>query len=320
MSFAYTDVRHALRDVLGPGAIDGLRWYLNRNDWRGVQRIGEKLGNLAFQLARKHRNAALSNIHLVFGDSLDGAGVEAMARGVLRNVTTLFVEALRLADMSRDELAEICTISGEDYLQEALSLNRGVVLFSGHLGNWEVGAVRLIHAGYPLQSLSRPPRSPRLAHKFQEIRAKQNFPVIPVSSGMRGILRALESNCIVPIMPDRFAKGHGVTVPFFGRDTHIWQTPALVASRTGCPVIPCHSIRQDDGSFVVKFSPMIEFCSSDDRRADLLSNTARCMAVLEREVRETPEQYAWHYKLWRDLENLTSAEGQVEFASELAHV
>ncbi len=294
-----TDFRRSVRAAFGPAAIDTLHWLVSRRDWVGAQELGRKLGAWGYRHDRRHREVALRNLRLAFGDTLSEEQIQEIALGCLQNVTMLFIEALRLADMSREECLEVCTLDGEEHLQAAMQEKRGVVLFSGHLGNQEVGAVRLIHGGYDLLPLSRPPRSPRLARKFREIRARQNFPVIPVSEGLRGIFRALKNNSVVPVMSDRFAKGQGVTVPFFGLQTNVWHTPALIASRTGSPVLPTHTLRGPDGRFTLVIEPPVAMRDSEDKEADLVENTARLMAALEQKVREFPAQYAWQYKLWR---------------------
>ncbi|MEI6504164.1 MAG: hypothetical protein WCP21_24390, partial [Armatimonadota bacterium] len=271
MSTSYVSFRRVVRNSLGPAAIDVVQWLACRRDWKGAQRIGWRLGEWAYQYHARYRNVAIGNLRLAFGDELSDARVRELARESLHHVTTLFVEALRLASMSAEECREISTIQGEHHLQEALARGRGVVTFSGHLGNWEIGAVRLIHEHYDLLPLSRPPSTRRLAAKFKAIRDQLNFPIIPVSEGMRGIFRALKSNCIVPVMSDRFAKGQGVTVPFFGHPTHVWQTPAVLYSRTGCAILPSHSIRRPDGTFLIEIDPPVPMEESEDREADILA-------------------------------------------------
>jgi KDO2-lipid IV(A) lauroyltransferase len=296
----YHELRRAVRSAFGPAFIDGLAWVVSRRELQGAQRLGQQLGDFGWKHDRRHRNIAVSNIRLAYGDEISEDRVQEIARGCMRHTTTLFVEALRLTGMSPEECREVVTVQGEHHLQEAIAAGNGVVMFAGHLGNWEVGAVRLIHDDYPIIPLSRPPRSRRLARKFKEVRDRLNFPVIPVSEGMRGIFRALKENCVVPVMPDRFAKGQGVTVPFFGRETHVWQTPALLHSRTNCAVVPSHAFRRSDGSFCVEIDAPVTMQQTGDREADIIANTATLMAVLEQKVRSAPEQYAWHYELWRE--------------------
>jgi Kdo2-lipid IVA lauroyltransferase/acyltransferase len=295
----YSDLRKSLRAAIGPTAIDMLAWMASRRDWQGAQRLGRQFGEWAYKYDRRHREVAVANIRRAFGDELSEERVQEIARGCLVHTTMLFIEALRLTGMSAEECREICTVEGEHHLREAVAAGKGVVMFAGHLGNWEVGAVRMIHDEYPILPLSRPPSSRRLARKFKAVRDRLNFPVIPVSEGMRGIFRALKANCIVPVMPDRWAKGQGVTVPFFGRPTHVWQTPALLHSRTNCAVVPSHALRGADGTFRIEIDAPVLMQETDDREADLFANTAALMALLEKKIRATPEQYAWHYHLWR---------------------
>lgn len=311
----YHELRRAVKSAIGPTFIDVLAWMVSRRDWQGTQRLGRRFGEFGWKHDRRHRDIALANIRLAYGEEITEDRVQEIAQGCMGHTTTLFVEALRLTGMSAEECREVVTLQGEHHLQKAIAAGNGVVMFAGHLGNWEVGAVRLIHDDYPIIPLSRPPRSHRLARKFKEVRDRLNFPVIPVSEGMRGIFRALKENCVVPVMPDRFAKGQGVTVPFFGRDTHVWQTPALLHSRTNCAVVPTHSFRRSDGTFCVEMDAPVAMQNTGNREADIIANTARLMAVLEQKVRSAPEQYAWHYELWRETPETARADGAESAAS-----
>jgi Kdo2-lipid IVA lauroyltransferase/acyltransferase len=316
VGLSFANLRKAIRGAIGPWAIDRLYGMVSRRDWPGVQTLGRKLGRFAYRVARRHRHQAAANVRYAFGPELTEARVQEIVLGSLTHTITLFLETLRLSYAGEEECRRICRIHGEEYLRAALAEGRGVIMFSGHVGNWEVGAMRLIFEGYPFLPLSRPPSDPRLARKFQEVRGRQDFPVLLVQEGFRGILRALKENKVVPIMPDRFAKGQGVTVPFFGHPTHVWHTPAVVHARTGAPVIAAHTFRGPDGTYDIVIEPPVEMQQTDDRDADLLANTARTMTLLEARIRQYPEQYPWQYVLWRggeaDMPGATSAPPQSE--------
>jgi KDO2-lipid IV(A) lauroyltransferase len=143
------------------------------------------------------------------------------------------------------------------------------------------------------------PSNARLAKKVRELRQRQGVAIIEIADGVRGIFRALKSGMVVPILPDRNAKGHGVSVPFFGQETHVWPTPALAFHRVGCPVVPAYVLRQPDGRLCLTFQPALAMQVTADREADIQANTALTMAVLEEQVRACPEQYMWTYQLWR---------------------
>lgn len=295
-------VRRTLRGIFGPSVIKLLEWMVSRRSWEATQTLGRRLGRLGCRLQRRHRENAVENVRRAFGEELSPERVEEIVRQCFEHLTMLFLEALRTPSMSREDLAEVVRISGAEHLRAALEAGNGVVMFSGHFGNWEIGALRGIYEGFPVIPLSRAARNPRLARTITGIRDKLGLPVIPIEQGARGILRALKDNQIVPIMADRFARGDGLTVPFFGQETHVWHTPALMAQRAGCPIIPAHAIRQPDGSYVVEIDPPIEQQDTGDRDYDVWVTTARTMALLEAKLREHPEQFTWPYRLWRPPE------------------
>jgi KDO2-lipid IV(A) lauroyltransferase len=294
-----SQLRRAVRGALGPFVISTLESAASRRSWEQSQALARKLGSAGFRLDRRHRALALEQLGYAFGQEKDARQLRDITRGCFQHLTMLFMEALRMPSMSPEELCAVARIEGIEHLQNALAAGKGAVIFCGHFGNWEVGAVRLIYEGLPVIPLSRAARSPRLAKAITAIRQRLDFPVIPISEGARGILRALKANQIVPIMSDRFARGDGVTVTFFDRPTHVWHTPAIMAQRTGCPVIPTHAIRQPDGQYIVRVDPPLELAQSDNRDRDLHVTTARIMALLEGLIREYPEQYTWPYRLWR---------------------
>ena len=236
---------------------------------------------------------------MAFGDELSDEQAREIVEEMVCHVVTFALETLRMATMERDEILAICEINGEEYIKEGLARERGVILCSPHLGNWEVAAVHLICNGYPVAALSRAARSRRIAGKIKSIRDRMGFPVIPISEGTRGLLRTLKQNHLVPIMPDRFARGQGLTVPFFGHNTHMWHTPALLAVRCGCTVLPCSSTRQADGRYRMNIEKPLEIPDTGDRDYDVWLATAMLAEHFEQHIRTYPEQYLWPYKLWR---------------------
>jgi KDO2-lipid IV(A) lauroyltransferase len=307
-------MRRAVRGALGPFVISTLESAASRRSWEGAQQLARKLGATGFRLDRRHRQLALEQLGYAFGKEKGAHELDDIVRGCFEHLTMLFMEALRMPSMSPEELCAVARIEGVQHLQHALEGGKGAVIFCGHFGNWEVGAVRLIYEGLPVIPLSRAARSPRLAKAITAIRQRLDFPVIPISEGARGILRALKANQIVPIMSDRFARGDGMTVPFFGQPTHVWHTPAIMAQRTGCPIIPAHAIRQPDGHYVLQVDPPVEVDHTDDRDRDLHTTTGRIMAVLEGLIRAHPEQFTWPYRLWRPEYPLPGEPGPSEAA------
>lgn len=293
------DVWRTARRRGGPPFCRLLGWAMSRRSLRASQRTGRRLGRAVIRLHPRYRVRALENIRLAFGDALSEEGVRDLAYGCFEHLGMMCVEIMRLTRLSGEDLAEAVRLEGVEHLHGALEAGRGAVLCAAHFGNWELGAARLIHEGLPVLPLFRAPDDPHLALHLSDVRERLGFTGISTAEGPREILRALRDNHIVPILPDRFARGQGMTVPFFGRETHVWHTPALMAQRAGCPIVPGNVLRQGDGTLVFEIEPPVEVGSSGDRTFDVWVAMARCMALLEAKVRLHPEQYTWQYRLWR---------------------
>jgi len=245
---------------------------------------------------------ALENLALVFGDELSNERRREIALAAFESTGRLGLEMLKLASMTPEELAEVAPIEGLGFMQAAREAGKGGILVSAHLGNWEIGAVRLIHEGFRVVALSRASSSERIARAVTSVRKQLEFETIPVDRGIRPCIRLLKENGILAIMPDRRARGQGVYVRFFGHRVNVWHTPILLSLRTGAPVLPTHGLRQADGRFVVQVQEPLELDISGDRERDLQHNTQRLFDRLEALIREYPEHYLWQYDMWREVQ------------------
>ena len=277
-----------------------MRNMVARRSWTGAQDLGARLGACGRYVSAHRYRLAIANLHEVFGEAKSDEEIRAIALESMRSVGRLAVESLRLPSMSREEIAEACVLEGAEYLRAALEAGHGAVLPTPHLGNWEIVAVNGINQGLPVVALSRASRDERLARAITGVRKELSFPTIPVENGIRPCLRALNENNILAILPDRRARGQGLTVNFLGRQVCVWHTPVLLAARSGAKLIITHCPRLPDGRIHGVCDPPMELQSTDDRDADLLVNTQRMMTRLEEIIRQYPEQYMWQYDIFRD--------------------
>jgi KDO2-lipid IV(A) lauroyltransferase len=114
------------------------------------------------------------------------------------------------------------------------------------------------------------------------------------------VLAALARGAMVGILLDQNAsRREGIFVPFFGRPASTSRAMALLAVRTGAPVLPIFARRQPDGRHRVIIRPPLAPPTANDREAAIVDLTARCAAVIEAAIREAPEQWLWMHGRWR---------------------
>jgi len=116
----------------------------------------------------------------------------------------------------------------------------------------------------------------------------------------RKIMQLLKENHIIGILSDQnMAKYEGVFVDFFGRPACTGEGLALMAMRSGAPVIPAFMVRQKSGKYKFIMKPTIEAVCTNDYEADLVVNAQRFTKTIEEIVREYPEQYFWFHQRWK---------------------
>ena len=293
-------IRKRIREALAPAFMRFMRRRVERMSWDKLQRRGASLGRLGRYVSRHRVRITLGNLELALGDELSDEQRRAIALAAFESAGKLGLEMLKLPSMTPEQLAEVAPTEGLEFMRAAHEAGKGGILVSAHLGNWEIGAVRLIHEGYRVVALSRASSSERIARAVTSVRKELDFETIPVDRGIRPCIRLLRENGILAIMPDRRARGQGVYVEFFGHRVNVWHTPILLGLRTGAPVTPSHGLRQANGAFIVRVDEPLEMARTGDRERDIHVNTQRLFDRLEALIRQYPEQYLWQYDMWRE--------------------
>jgi len=145
----------------------------------------------------------------------------------------------------------------------------------------------------------RPLDNPLLDRRLIALRGGTGNDVIPKRRAVRETMRALAAGRAVAILIDQDARDDGVFVPFFGRPASTTPTLALLALRTGAPIVPVFARVAADGRIGVHVQPAVDVRPTGDRDADVLRVTAACTAVVETWVRRDPEQWLWMHRRWK---------------------
>jgi KDO2-lipid IV(A) lauroyltransferase len=262
-----------------------------------AQRLGAALGDLLFLCIRRYREVARRNLTMAFG--WEAEQVEGVARQVFRNVGQTLVEFLRLPAMSAEEIRRLVPLEGVEHLHAGLAAGRGLLLITGHFGNWELLGARLVVEGIPLSVVARDADDPMAHALINRIRTECGYRVISRQSAHRGVLEALRRNEAVAILMDQNTIEGGQFVPFFGKMAATVTGPAVFALRTGAAVIPGFIVRRPDGTHVGTGCPPVALPQTGDREADVLALTAHLTGIIEAHVRADPAQWLWIHDRWR---------------------
>lgn len=205
-----------------------------------------------------------------------------------------------LSGLSKEEILARTEVNGLEELQEAIGLGKGVILATGHFGNWEIGGAGLAVRGIPLDIIVQHQRNPLFDLDLNRNRVRLGLRMIMRGDAPKETLRALRQGRVVGIAGDQNRRRDGIFVDFFGKRAATARGAAVFSLRTGAPLFLGVSRRLEGGTARYRWSiTPVEFTPSGDMEEDVLRLTQAHTAQLEREIRETPEQYLWQHRRWK---------------------
>jgi KDO2-lipid IV(A) lauroyltransferase len=270
-------------------------------------RFGVRLGNLGYLVAGRQRRRALANLNLAYGEEMTPAQRTALTRRIFQHFGRATIDFLRAPARSVADLARLVSCEGWEHVETALARGKGVVLVTGHLGNWELlGRWLATVQKVPLTVVAREPDHPALAAYLRSMRENAGFTVLSKGGAARGLLRALKRGEAILILNDQ--NSADVFVPFFGIPTGTAVGPASLALHSGAALIPLYCVEKPDHSFHVNCLPPLAadsaiagetISATENQPADILQVTAALNRVLEDVVRQYPEQWLWLHNRWK---------------------
>lgn len=260
---------------------------------------GAALGAIVGSLLRFRRRDVDRHLTWAFPDR-PPAWRARVARACYRHFGREAVATLRAGRWSAEELRERTRMVGLDDFRAAAAAGAGVVLLTGHLGNWELGGAAIAARDVPLDVVGKGMSNRRFQDDLFAQRERLGMRVIEMGEASRRALRSLAEGRVVALLGDQSAHGGGVLVPFFGRPAVTARGPALFAVRSGAPVFVAFALR--DGGWPARYGIRFERLSlapTGDVEEDVLALTRAYTRALEVAVQAAPEQYFWQHRRWK---------------------
>ncbi len=261
--------------------------------------MGEGLGWFVGVVLGVRRKVVREHLQLAFSQK-DEAWRRRILRASFRHVGREAVATFLLGRMTREEVIQRSEVEGLEALQEAVAEGRGVVLVTGHLGNWEMGGASLAARGIPLDAVAQRQRNPLFHRDITKNRENLGMKVILRGHAPREVLRSLRRGRVAALVADQNAKRSELFVDFFGRKAATARGAAVFALRTGSPIFLGRALRVKGSRarYHLKVS-RVDFQTTGDPEKDAIRLTETHTQYLEEEIRKAPEQYFWQHRRWK---------------------
>lgn len=190
-------------------------------------------------------------------------------------------------------------VEGAEIADAARAKGKGILLLSGHFGNWELMPKPMRDRGYSGGEVYRAANNPYVDAWLVKQRSTNIFPdqVAKGADGARKIINILRRGDALGMLVDQ-KMNDGLPIPFFGRDAMTPTAPAGLAMKYGAAIVPAAIVRTKGARFKVKVYPEIEVPKTNDRLADAVEILTRINRFLEERIREKPENWLWLHRRW----------------------
>jgi KDO2-lipid IV(A) lauroyltransferase len=271
---------------------------------QSMHRGGRALATVYYRLRPKYLLAARRNLAVILGVPEDSPETRRLAFEMVVSHFKAWVDFLHFATRPPEEAQRLVEgVIGYSHIVEGRLAGKGVLLLTAHLGNWEVGGLMLARVNQPIHVVLVPDMFPGVERERRRLHERSGVTEIRVDRSFvptLAVLRALGKNGIVAMQGDRDFDNTGVAAPFFGREAYFPRGPFRVAMASGATVLPAFIVRLPDGRYRAIVEEPLTIDSDADRDSAVRRNIQRYVAILERYVRQYPDQWYCFYPFWDD--------------------
>jgi len=217
---------------------------------------------------------------------------------VFMNQADILVDAVRYAYLSDEQIKEKLRVEGKENIDEALASGRGLLMFTGHIGNWEILShiPRVIGIQFCVMADVR--NDPKLEAIVDHIRSRSGATILPPKGKALMLIRELKKGRIIGMIVDnRGDEKDGLLCDVLGMPAPTNPAPAFIALKGNALVLPAYIVRQEDG-YCIRFTRAVDSATFGvgDEAVQALSDFMQ--SWVSSVVRMYPDQWFWLYSRW----------------------
>jgi KDO2-lipid IV(A) lauroyltransferase len=258
------------------------------------------LALMVYLLHSRLRRVGMRNLAMVFPEKSEAERARIL-RGEFISLGRQLAEVCHFPQYTSENVGEVVVYDGFANYQQAQARGKGVLLFAGHFGGWELSSFILSMYGHWIHILMRGMDNQYLGRLILQYRTMHGNKAVDKDDFVRGLLSALKAGESVGMLIDtNMTPPQGIFVDFFGIPACTASGMARIALRTDAAVVPAFMIWDRElGKYRQRFDPALELIRSGDLEADIKANTQMFTRVIEDYVKKYPEQWLWVHRRWK---------------------
>lgn len=261
--------------------------------------LGAVLGKLFYCVDRRHRQIALNNLQAALGREKTENERKRIALGSFENLGRTVAEICQLQKINASELQKWIQVEGFNHYLAAREEKKGVIMLTAHFGNWELAPAVLSFYDVQMYLVARALDNPYLNRMINGWRERTGNRVLNKKTAADEIVHLLRKGATVGFLLDQnTARQEAVFVDYFGMPAATHKGLAVLALRTGAPVVPVFIIRRAGGHQLI-MEKQLAPVKTGRLRTDVLETTVLFTKKIESYVRRYPDHWLWVHQRWK---------------------
>ena len=263
--------------------------------------VGQSIGKLAYALAGNLRKTGATNLRLAFPEKTE-AERAALLRECFNNLGRQLGLFSQFATRPLADLQNLIEVEGLEHIEAAKAhMNSGLILFTAHLGAWELTSFGPSLFGHPFSFIVRRIDNPKIEDLVDRVRMRFGNVTIDKLSAARSMLKLLREKAMLGLLPDLNAlDAEAIFVDFFKVPAATNFIMAKLALRTNSPIIPIFAPwSEEKRKYLLIIGPPVSFERTGDEEHDVRQLTTTISQMIENTIRRYPGQWLWIHKRWK---------------------
>lgn len=267
---------------------------------RFIQKIAAIKGILFCYILPIRKHTVKSNLKLAFPDK-NNSEINIIVKQCYINIITVISEFFYMTKLNDTKLAEFLKMDNPELIEKKLKQGKGLILISGHYGNWELtayGAARLCKI--PFNVVIKEQTNKRVNDNINKIRSEAGNKMIEMRNSLREILTVLKNNGIVAMLGDQSAPKENIKINFLIKDVPTFEGTAKIAIKTGAAVLFGLSVRNPDGTYNVKLHEIDTSKYKNIDEESVKKFTQEHSDLLAEYIKLHPEHWLWFHRRFKN--------------------
>ncbi len=263
-----------------------------------VERVANFFAFILQHIVKYRHNVIVENLERVYGNNLPQEE-KKLLKDIYRNFTYLWFEVLQTKKINKNNIDQHFTAHNLELVRKTLEDEKGAIIMTGHLGNFEWFSIYLGIKEVPFAAIAKRIRNKYVDEFMLNIRERNGCKVIYTKTALKEGLQFLRSKKVVAIAADQDARKKGIFVDFLGQPSSTAIGPAIFHLRSGAPMLFMAAIRSKYAHFDVYFEKInirAGLKTSDESIHEITQNH---VTSLDSWIRKHPEQWFWMHKRWK---------------------